>query len=219
VPAEPTLPTTLAPAQPTPATTPVCASNQILTGLGDVGPVNANGNGIADRINTYATTAGSYLQLVLDERAGVSVQLSRSDVVRVAAIGGYDVDGDGRDEIFAATGNGAYTTWIDVFELDPVACTLVRLAAPGSAPSQFASGASVGNGAGLECANGKLISTQYSAMEKEPVRYRGRRISYTIVGTHLEAADEADVEFGVDDPNARLMASFQCGDLHAPGQP
>jgi hypothetical protein len=152
---------------------------------------------------------------VLDERAAVSVQLSQADVVRVAAIGGYDVDGDGRDEIFAVTGNGAYTTWIDVFEFDAVDCTLVRLAASGSVAPQFVAGASVGNGAGLECAGGKLVSTHYSAisLEKAPVRYRGRRTSYTIVGTHLEVASETDIEFGVDDPSARLMASFKCGDL------
>ena len=177
--------------------------------------MNADGDGIADRVATYTNTSGSYLQLVLDDRAAVSVQLSEADVIRVSAIGGYDVDGDGRDEIFAVTGNGAYTIWIDVFEFDASACALVRLAAPGSVRPQFAAGASVGNGAGLECADGKLISTHYSAttLEKAPGRYRGRRTSYAIVGTHLEVASETDIEFGLDDPSARLMASFKCGDL------
>jgi hypothetical protein len=204
-----------APAPPTPAATPVCGSTAILPGAGEAGSVNADGDGVADRVATYTNTSGSYLQLVLDDRAAVSVQLSEADVIRVSAIGGYDVDGDGRDEIFAVTGNGAYTIWIDVFEFDPVACALVRLAAPGSVRPQFTAGASVGNGAGLECADGKLVSTHYSAttLEKAPGRYRGRRTSYAIVGTHLEVASEIDIEFGLDDPSARLMASFKCGDL------
>jgi len=207
------------PPPPTPAATPACGSAAILPGAGEPGSVNVDGDGIPDRIATYTNTSGSYLQVVLDGRTAVSVRLSQTDAtadaVRVGAIGGYDVDGDGRDEIFAVTGHGAYTTWIDVFEFDPVACALVRLTAPGREPTQFLVGASVGNGAGLECAGGKLISTRYSAvsLEKEPVRYRGQRTSYTIVGTHLQVVSEIDVGFGTDDPSAPLVATFECGDL------
>lgn len=135
--------------------------------------------------------------------------------VPVTPIGGYDVDGDGRDELFVATGNGAYTTWVDVFEFDPSTCALVRLAAPNNTPPQFAVGASVGNGVGLTCANGALVFTQFSRTSEEPLRYSGTRVAYVIRGSALEVVREANVDFDVD--GANRAAAFECGPLRLPG--
>jgi hypothetical protein len=127
------------------------------------------------------------------------------------AIGGFDVDGDGRQELFAKTGSGAYTTWIDVFEYDENTCALVRLAVPGQPLPQFLAGASVRNGAGLGCADGLLQRIDFTSGDAEPITYTGTKTSYRIAGDHLELVRQEPFRFGVDDE--QLMASFDCGNL------
>jgi hypothetical protein len=194
-------------------------------GNGDEVIVNADGDGVPDRLTMFADPSSSsdtdnvfYLELVIDGRAVVSVQASLSTNVRVAPIGGYDVNGDGRDELFAATGSGAYTTWIDVFEFDPLTCTLVRLVSPDPHRTpfspQFTVGASVGNGSGLECADGALISTRFSRFADEPLVYHGQRSSYRIVGTQLDLAGQTSIEF--DAEGAQRLVTFTCGHLQLP---
>ena len=79
--------------------------------------VNADGDGTPDRLLTRETASEpnrtAELELVLDSQRVVDVPLPLMNV-DVAPIGGYDVDGDGRDELFVNTGQGAYTQYIDV---------------------------------------------------------------------------------------------------------
>ena len=135
----------------------------------------------------------------------------------VAPIGGYDVDGDGRDELFAATGNGAYTTWIDVFEFNPATCTLARITNPDphAVPPLFAVGASVGNGHGLECVEGAFVSTSFTRISDQPLRYGGQRTTYRIVDTHIDQVAQANVEFDADEAG-RVGSTFHCGNLQLP---
>jgi hypothetical protein len=167
-------------------------------------------------VDTYVSAddpARFDIQLTLNSRAAISAPAPARNV-QVSPIGGYDVDGDGRDEIFVATGNGAYTTWVDVFEFDPSTCTLARLAGPNSTPPQFAVGASVGNGTGLACEDGEIVSTQFGRTSDHPLRYSGSRVAYKIIGTKLEAVDEHPVE--LDAAGAAAAATFNCGALRLP---
>lgn len=185
----------------------------------DVG-VNVDGNGDPDRMNIHALPAGagyaSYLQLVVDGRSAISVEIAPASPV-VRPIGGYDVNGDGRDELFVITGNGAATTWIDVYEFDPTACSLVRLAAPGDDRPAFLVGASIGGGGGLVCSGGQFVSISFRRESAgEPLRYSGKRTSYAIDGVQLRLVDETSFE--PDSAGTNLVATFECGVLTLTGR-
>jgi len=181
--------------------------------------LDADGDGVPDRAYTLPFPDHALeglpvsVHLILDDRGGVGVVLPVKNVT-VAPIGGYDVNGDGRDELFVKTGEGAYTTWIDVFEFDPVACALVRLAAPGAVLPQFAVGSSAGGGAGLACRDHALVSTDTGRISEEPLRYRARITTYEIAGTALRITGTSDAD--VDDASAARAATFLCGDLRLP---
>jgi hypothetical protein len=204
--------------------------------------VNADADGIPDRLAVFAqpappgatvepaavpsvvatttpfaapTATGTFqLQLVLDGGIALNIEASPTTLVQAAPIGGYDVDGDGRDELFAVTGNGAYTTWIDVFEFDPATCTLARITNPDphAVPPLFAVGASVRNGVGLECVDHLLVATSFTSGPEEPIHYTGTRTSYRIVDTHIEQVAQTNVEFGVD-AATRVAPTLHCGNL------
>jgi len=182
--------------------------------------VNADSNGFPDRMNIHASPTDTgyayYLQLVVDSRSAISIEIAPAflDTIIlpiVRPIGGYDVNGDGRDELFAVTGNGASTTWIDVYEFDPETCALVRLAAPGDDPSsQFLVGMSIGGGAGLQCFDGQLVSYRSDRTSvEEPLSYSGKWAFYVIDGAQLRLVNETSIKpevAGVD-----LGATFDCG--------
>ncbi len=66
----------------------------------------------------------------------------------VLPIGGADIDGDGRDEMFTVVGTGAYATIVALHAI--VGCDLVPLSNAGM-EVRAAVGASAGNVAGLTC--------------------------------------------------------------------
>jgi hypothetical protein len=177
--------------------------------------VNADGDGTADRLLTIPAAVADRppgLELVLDEHADVGAALPLNDIV--AAIGGFDINGDGRDELFVKTGQGAYATLIDVYEYDPAACTLTRLAVDDNGPPAFAVGASVGNGSGVTCDHGMLIATTLSRISDEPLRYEEIRKTLAIDGTALRVVrtDESQVDAAA----AASAAAFDCGGLKLP---
>jgi hypothetical protein len=182
--------------------------------------LNADGDHVPDRAYTlpFPDHARESLpvsvHVVVGEQGGVGVVLPVMNVP-LAAIGGYDVDGDGRDELFVKTGEGAYTSWIDVFEFDPVACALTRLAAPGATLPQFAVGASVGNGSGLACTGGKFVSSTMSRISDEPLRYHVRSRTYVIDGDALRPTNTSERD--TDAEGAAAASVFDCGGLRLPG--
>ncbi len=210
-------PTTTAIATTTTATAVCVASGDVpAAGAGDVA-VNADGEGVRDRLRVYPDPAGAdrpyFIQLILDDRYMLTVRNAFTNVP-VAAIGGIDVNGDGRDELFVETGNGAYTTWIDVFEFDARSCKLVRLASPGPEAAQgpqFVVGASTG-GWGLVCKDGTFVSTLSSRISDEPLRYLEHDFTYAIEGTALRLV--SDTERVVEEPVA--AAGFECDGLRSP---
>jgi hypothetical protein len=225
----------------TPASTAAANAATNCTGSAPIQPqtpsdviVNADGDGVADRFavlsqagapdataqaslpspvpGTTRSASGTLeLQLVLDGRIAMNVEAAPTTNSRVAPIGGYDVDGDGRDELFAVTGNGAYTTWIDVFEFDPATCTLARVTNPDphAVPPLFAVGASVRNGVGLDCVDHLLVATMFTSSD-EPLHYTGTRTSYRIVDNHVEQVAQTNVD-------GAQAATFRCGYLTLPG--
>jgi hypothetical protein len=189
--------------------------------------VNADGDGTPDRLLTRETASEpnrtAELELVLDSQRVVDVPLPLMNV-DVAPIGGYDVDGDGRDELFVNTGQGAYTQYIDVYEFDPESCMLVRLAgsAPATAgapaipvtPPQFLVGASAQNGAGLACAGGLLarIDTAPPRPDVAPPPFEERRTSFAIEGDVLRFVAQDNYE----ENQVSREPAFDCGGLRPP---
>ncbi len=192
--------------------------------------VNADGDGVPDRLTIFtqpgappsdggSTPSGGsqQLQLVLDERGAFNIEAAPTTSQRVVPIGGYDVDDDGRDELFVATGSGAYTTWVDIFKLDPAACALARITNPDPhwMPPLFAVGASVGNGAGLQCRDETLVETTFSRISETPLRYGGKTTTYGLVDNHLEAVPSGTGEWSADTVPSSA-SSFDCGSLRLP---
>jgi hypothetical protein len=215
-------------ARPIVTATPECESSNAVpeASSGDV-VVNADGDGVPDRMRIYPIASSpdeKYgLELVLDGRSVVRVPLPFQNVA-VAPIGSYDVNGDGHDELFVNTGRGAYAYYVDLYELDFATCSLVRLAgppwhtasapAPPITPPQFCVGASVGNGCGLVCSGGLLISTVFSRTSDDPLRYSANVTSYAIDGDHLRT-----VSMTVEDLGPGEGVAFDCGGLRLPGYP
>jgi hypothetical protein len=205
----------------TPAIAPACAGSASVLPRSPTDPtVNADGDGTTDRLAVFAEpgppddTRTYQLQLVLDERVAFNIEAAPTTNQTAAPIGGYDVDGDGRDELFAVTGNGAYTTWIDMFEFDPVACALVGTTRPGAdaTPPLFAVGASVGNGGGVECQDQTIIETTFSRLSETPLRYGGKATTYRLVDNHLEVVPQGTGEWSAASVPANA-SSFTCGSL------
>lgn len=180
--------------------------------------VNADGDGVPDRMSIYTIERRDErygLQVVLDSRSVVRVPLPLGDV-RVGLIGGYDVNGSGRDELFVNTGEGAYTEAVDLYVLDLASCALVRLSGPPgielgtptatvTAP-QFCVGASAENGCGLRCSGGLLISTVFMS------RYTAYVTSYAIEGDRLRVVSSVTRDLG----SAEGFDGFDCGGLRLP---
>jgi hypothetical protein len=98
------------------------------------------------RIRVEAGTGNAYDTELLVDTSGVAL---------VSAIGGGDIDGDGRDELFTAVGAGAYATIVAIHTV--AGCDLPQLVYEGL-PVEVPVGASVGNLAGVTCTeDGTLI--------------------------------------------------------------
>ncbi len=126
-----------------------------------------------------------------------SVQLSGgADTVEARLVGGADVDGDGSQELFVATGGGAYVTELALLGYDE--CGLFEYALADESPVRFYSGASVGNGEAVLCSGDGLIEQFFWSLvpgsgdlgsSDSDLEFEAGFVSYALSGATLEETE------------------------------
>ncbi len=135
-----------------------------------------------------------------------------ADPAQVEVLGLADVDGDGRDELWARTGAGASATILGLARRD--GCTLERVIGQGGAPVELPVGGSVGSAAGVRCeasVDPEADLTEYELRSNDGEEYEVTATEYALdgatlvrTGTHAGAATSDDLE---------RYTGFRCGDL------
>lgn len=173
-----------------------------------------DGDGEPDRMLVYGEGGLGpwHIRVVLAEHVPEATIPGTSVVAR--AVGGWDIDRDGSDEVFAVVGSGASTLIVGIFTLS--GCDLIPLEIAGSAGgAQFAVGASAANQSGLVCppAGGVEVIAQSTS---DGVEYIQVRDGYALVGggtLSFLGSSEARLTSPEDDAQIFSAATFDCGAL------
>jgi len=141
---------------PGPGPAPSCPDIPVPAGPVDLttGTGDYNGSGGADTLYVYNAGNGTWVLLVQFAGGGAaqaSVNSAELFAGGAAALNGGDIDQNGKDEVFAREGAGAYAAIIGVHEV--VGCALVPVV-PGGSPALLPVGASVGSISGAQCGGG-----------------------------------------------------------------
>lgn len=128
--------------------------------------------------------------------------------IGVQSVGGADVDGDGRDEVFAVVGSGASVVIYGMFEVEPDACTIEPIVGEGG-PVEAAAGASVGALAGLRCddtdgdgSNDTVaLYSGFLVPDTDPLEYDIAETRYQLDGTDLRPVDSTNYRVSIDGPD------------------
>jgi hypothetical protein len=147
-------------------------------------PGDFDGNGIADSLHVWGLGTNWHAQIQTDGGWGARVDLPAPGPA--AAVGGYDVNGDGVDEAFIKVGAGAHADIVGLYTLyEPVgspatglSCGMEAVTFFGvPADAAFAIGASLMYQSGLGCqANGTL--REYQQETTDGVHYSQQRYDY-----------------------------------------
>lgn len=219
-PASTTSSSTTRPAPPTTAapttTTPRCpevdtpaAATSVSDADGDV-----DGDGQTDRLHSYRLDPEWHLQVELAAGGGADVVVETFGAGAVAVLGGADVNGDGRQEVWARTGSGASAAIVGSFVFAD--CTLTRTTFEGGGVADFAVGGSVGSAAGAECrarVDPTAHLTSYSAHTGDGRDYEVTATELALTGSVFAPRGTSTATVSVDDPAFARATRFECGDL------
>jgi len=181
-----------------------------LTFIGGSG--DFDGDGTTDELVTYQSAPDAWrMRVVFADGGGADAAIGEAeDFAPPRPIGGFDIDGDGAQEVFVTVGAGASTILVGVFDVS--ACVATRVAA-GGGPAVFPVGASVGAGSGLACPGNGLVRRTFAQMADETT-FDGGYEEYTLDGAHLTS--QGIVENTMTSEEAAALAGFDCGGLPLP---
>jgi hypothetical protein len=211
--APPTAPTTASTAPPTSA--PECAASipepasAESSATGDV-----DGDGQDDTLEVvHDAEGGWWLRVTLGSGDVTALALTTDNVGGAEMIGAADVDGDGKEELFAQTGAGASTATIGLFTLD--GCAIAPITFDG-APTQFPVGASVGATSGLQCSNDPEAPASifaYAGASSDGESYDVTWAELELEGTVLTQVNEGSGTAGYGDELYVAASTFHCDDV------
>ncbi len=201
------LPTVCAPLSPIPA------SAMAVTTV----PVDVDGDALLDLMTVYRVEETWGLRIDVGIGGGVvEAILDVSALDPVAAIGGFDIEGDGTDELFVKVGSGAYATLIQLFDFKDCTITPITLDtiddATDGVTAIFAVGASISNVNALNC-DGTQLWTLAGDLSDDGTFYEVMEVPYTLSGSVLTQGFGDGAIVGVGEPFGPL---FSCGDLTLP---
>ncbi len=134
----------------------------------------------------------------------------------VAAIGAFDIEGDGTGELFVKVGAGAYTSLIQILDYEDCTITPITLDTIDDAgdgmTAIFPVGASIGNQSGLTC-DGTMLWTFDAMLSGDGTFYEVMDIPYTLSGSVLTQGFGDGAIVDADEMTGPL---FSCGDLTLP---
>lgn len=210
--------TTTGPTGPTTSIATIkCADRPVSEEATDVQSevADLDGDGIDDTVRSYRLgEAEWHLNVALARGGGADLRVATYDDSVVSVLGGADVDGDGADELWARTGQGASATVIGLARL--VGCDLVRVTAPGGEPVELPVGGSVGTASGVECdarVDATADLTTYTATNLGDDRYEVRATEHALDGTMLVDRGTYTSEATIGDDAFGRASSFSCDDL------
>lgn len=177
------------------------------TAVGGV-TLDADGDGDEDIIETRESDGGRSL-LMMRLGSGLDVEILIESSPHVSRpLGGYDIDGDGRDEVFVTVGHGAYAIQIGIFVFEPGECRLVRVETPLGPDGQMATlgfGASVGNGVGLACRSEggnhfieAVRAHRLGGEQPDDSWYEATTRTYELTGSELMVVAERNETIGLE---------------------
>jgi len=199
--------TTLATIPPCPAVSVPAEASEVTELDGDV-----DGDGEADLLRTFLVGDAWHLQVEVAAGGGAELDLAAADAAGVGLVGGADVDGDGRDEVWARVGSGASATILGLARYDT--CALTRVTIAGS-PAELPVGGSVGSAAGVECGSPGIDAdlTVFSALHRGDSQYDVTATEYDLQGTELLPGSSSTATVDAADDAFARSTSFTCHDL------
>lgn len=135
---------------PTTTQAPACPAVSVPAEATEITEVegDVDGDGTDDELRSYRLGEEWHIQVELAADGGSDVVVDTFGSA-AAVVGGADVDGDGRDELWARVGSGASTTIVALAQL--VDCELRWVADETGARAEMPVGGSVGTVSGVEC--------------------------------------------------------------------
>jgi hypothetical protein len=177
-------------------------------------PVAADfdGDATVDDLVTYTTGDQQWrIRVTFADGGGADALIADAeDFAPPRPIGGYDIDGDGTDEVFLTVGSGASTILIGFF--DVADCVATRIT-EGGVPAVFPIGASVGNVSGVSCPVVGEIHRNFAQYVAEN-DYEGGFEPFVLDGAVLTAGPGDGAAFSAEE--AFTLAVLDCGDLALP---
>ncbi len=171
-----------------------------------------DGDGNEDGMLTYQAGVDDWrLRIVFADGGGAdSPVVEGEDFAPPRPIGGFDIDGDGAEEVFVTVGSGASTVLVGFY--DVAACVATRIT-EGGVPAAFPVGASIGNSSGIYCDGAGSVERNFAQYVADD-EYEGGFAPYLLEGPVLTAfpGDGA----GFDAAGAFDLAILDCGDLVLP---
>lgn len=210
--AEPATTTTAGPttstASPCPAVAVPPGASAVTEEIGDV-----DGDGVDDVLRSLLLDERWILQVEVAAGGGAELELGPSDQGGVGVVGGADVDGDGRAEIWVRVGSGASTVILGLVRFDE--CALERVVLEGGQPVELPAGGSVGATAGVECRADDVDAdlTTFAAFHREDLRYEVTATQWSLEEAVLVERSSSTSELRSDDPDFIRATTFTCHDL------
>lgn len=176
--------------------------------------LDLDGHGVPDdRLVSYSVDGNWFLRgWIGPSESEVAVPAAGVHGVRV--LGTADIDHTyGGDEIVAVVGGGAYAMEIGFFAFLEGGC-IHRYMAEGGGEYGPTVGASIGNGSGLACVDGRVIETGFQLMDDDT--YTAWEATYEPVSV-ITIGGAADIEGfevdGLSDDEVAEYATFDCHGL------
>jgi hypothetical protein len=171
-----------------------------------------DGDGSQDGVLTYQAGIDDWrVRIVFADGGGADSAIADGeDFAPPRPIGGFDVDGDGAEEIFLTVGAGASTILVGLYDVSSCVATRVT---EGGVAAAFPIGASIGNVSGLDCPGDGSINRNFAQYIADDV-YEGGFAPYLLEGSVLTAFPGDGAGFTADE--AFALAALNCGDLVLP---
>ena len=171
-----------------------------------------DGDGNGDELFTYQAGADNWrVRVVFADGGGADATITEAeDLAPPRPIGGFDIDGDGAEEVFLVVGSGASAAEIGFY--DVANCVATRITA-GGVSAVFAVGSSVGAISGLLCPGDGTIQRTFAQYVAEN-EYEGGFAPYRLDGAVLTALPGDGAGFTADE--AFALGVLDCGGLALP---
>jgi hypothetical protein len=169
-------------------------------------PGDVDGDGAVDTV----TVTPTLVSVRLTRGGVVSAPVVESDLPQPALSGLFDVDGDGRAEVFVETARGASTAFVQLYRYDG---RVLQEVTYDGGRQRFGIGGSVTHGEGFSCpGDGRLLVGQAETFNGSAYTVRTR--TYRLEDSVLRLVGETSVTApSIEDPRVGAAYQVACGSV------